>query len=181
MFTAGRRRYLALAVWALVAAIVCLPWALATWLEYGTPFLLDDSLFRIQLFVDGSPLHAGQYAALASFTRSSNMPEILRVKFKSLLLIAMTSTMIVGLPIVLGLLAPALLKEAAHGRGPAIMVATIFAVFVLATLKQVADVTQVLQLGRYYLPVFAIALPAGIAGHLWVARFARGRSGACGG
>ena len=38
------------------------------------------------------------------------------------------------------------------------------AVFVLATLKNIADVTQVAQLGRYYLPVFALLLPAGVAG-----------------
>ena len=62
-----------------------------------------------------------------------------------------------------------------HGRGPAVLVATIFGVFVVATLKQVADVTQVLQLGRYYLPVFAIALPAGGCGGIGVARFAGGR------
>ena len=36
--------------------------------------------------------------------------------------------------------------------------------FVLATLKSIADVTQVAQLGRYYLPVFALMLPAGVAG-----------------
>ena len=37
-------------------------------------------------------------------------------------------------------------------------------VFVLATLKSIADVTQVAQLGRYYMPVFALMLPAGVAG-----------------
>ena len=41
--------------------------------------------------------------------------------------------------------------------------------FVLATLKSVADVTQVAQLGRYYLPVFALMLPDGVAGMIeWV-------------
>ena len=37
-------------------------------------------------------------------------------------------------------------------------------VFVIATLKSIADVTQVAQLGRYYLPVFMLMLPAGVAG-----------------
>ena len=42
-------------------------------------------------------------------------------------------------------------------------------VFVLATLKSVADVTQVAQLGRYYLPVFALMLPGGVAGVIdWI-------------
>ncbi len=37
-------------------------------------------------------------------------------------------------------------------------------VFVLATLKSIADVTQVAQLGRYYVPVFVLALPTAVAG-----------------
>jgi len=37
-------------------------------------------------------------------------------------------------------------------------------VFVLATLKRVADVTQVAQLGRYYMPVFVLALPPAVSG-----------------
>jgi hypothetical protein len=36
--------------------------------------------------------------------------------------------------------------------------------FVLATLTRIADVTQVAQLGRYYLPLFALALPTAVAG-----------------
>ena len=44
------------------------------------------------------------------------------------------------------------------------VLATIFAVFVLATLKSTADVTQVAQLGRYYLPIFVLALPTAVAG-----------------
>ncbi len=50
------------------------------------------------------------------------------------------------------------------GRETDLLAATLLVVFVLATLKSIADVTQVAQLGRYYLPVFALILPAGIAG-----------------
>jgi hypothetical protein len=83
--------------------------------------------------------------------------------------------MIVGLPLVLCFWRQLFSKDV-QGRGTAALVATIFAVFVVATLKQVADVTQVLQLGRYYLPVFAIALPAGVAGALgWLDSLADGR------
>ena len=87
----------------------------------------------------------------------------MRVKVKSLLLIVVYSTMIVGLPIVAGLL-PALAPAQGQGRETDLLVATIGVVFVLATLKSIADVTQVAQLGRYYLPVFALMLPAGVAG-----------------
>ena len=58
------------------------------------------------------------------------------------------------------------------GRETDLLVATIFVVFVLATLKRIADVTQVAQLGRYYLPVFALMLPAGVAGLAdWIDRW----------
>src|SRR5262249_6414862 len=73
------------------------------------------------------------------------------------------STMIVGLPIVLGFGRRLFTKEG-NGRETGFLIATIFGVFVLATLKRVADVTQVAQLGRYYMPVFALALPPAISG-----------------
>ena len=69
--------------------------------------------------------------------------------------------MILGLPIVLGIGRQIVAKDTSD-RKMAYLVATIFVVFVLATLKRVADVTQVMQLGRYYLPVFAIALPSAL-------------------
>ena len=65
--------------------------------------------------------------------------------------------MIVGLPIVAGILAAAG-NGSEQGAKRRSLVATIFVVFVLATLKRVADVTQVSQLGRYYMPVFVLAL-----------------------
>ena len=92
-----------------------------------------------------------------------NLPEIVRVKIKSLILIVIYSTMIVGLPIVVGF-CRRLGRRKGQGRETDLLVATICVVFVLATLKSIADVTQVAQLGRYYLPVFALMLPAGIAG-----------------
>ena len=82
--------------------------------------------------------------------------------------------MIVGLPIVAGFFRRLLVKEG-HGRDTALLVATIFVVFVLATLKRVADVTQVAQLGRYYMPVFVLALPGAVSGILgWLDSLASG-------
>ena len=85
------------------------------------------------------------------------------MKIKSLLIIVVYSTMIVGLPIVAGFLGR-LRSRGGPGRDVDLLVATIFVVFVLATLKSIADVTQVAQLGRYYVPVFVLALPTAVAG-----------------
>jgi hypothetical protein len=175
---AGLRRYVALFAFALLAALVCVPWALATWLEYGTPFHSMTRNFEynfswsVHHYIQGN-------TRPSEFYTLENIPEILRVKAKSLLLIAVTSTMIVGLPLVLGF-ARQLFSKDVERRGPAVLAATIFVVFVLATLKQVADVTQVMQLGRYYLPVFAIALPAALAGALgWIDSLADGKRVRC--
>ena len=72
--------------------------------------------------------------------------------------------MIVGLPLVAGLLRRGSARAGRPGRDVDLLVATICAVFVLATLKSIADVTQVAQLGRYYLPVFVLMLPTAVAG-----------------
>ena len=160
----GRKRFGPLFLWAAIAGLVCLPWAWRTLQEYGSPFYSYTSFFEynfswtIHHYDKGNTLPS-QFYTLA------NLPEIARIKVKSLLLIVVYSTMIVGLPIVLGF-CRRLGRRSGPGRETDLLVATIFVVVVLATLKSVADVTQVAQLGRYYLPVFALALPAGVAGVL---------------
>jgi hypothetical protein len=99
----------------------------------------------------------------SQFYTLANLPEIARVKLKSLLMIVVYSTMIVGLPIILGF-CRRLCSRAGPRQESDLLIAGIFLAFVLATLKSIADVTQVAQLGRYYLPVFALVLPSGIAG-----------------
>jgi hypothetical protein len=160
----GWRRRAALVVWAFTAALVCLPWAIATWLEYDTPFYSNTRYFEYNFSWTVHHYMQGNTRA-SEFYTWHNMPEIVRMKVKSLLTIALTSSMILGLPIVLGFWRQ-LTKKDGIGRQTTLLVATIFVVFVLATLKRVSDITQVMQLGRYYLPVFAIALPAGVAGIL---------------
>jgi hypothetical protein len=70
--------------------------------------------------------------------------------------------MIVGLPVVVGF-AAALGDRDARGRGTGFLIAMILAAFVVATLWRIADVTQVAQLGRYFLPVFVLMLPTAVA------------------
>jgi 4-amino-4-deoxy-L-arabinose transferase-like glycosyltransferase len=158
----GRQRFGPLVVWAVVAALLCLPWAWTTVREYGTPFYSYTTYFEYNF--SWTVHHYDKGNTLPSqFYTWANLPEIVRVKVKSLFLIAVYSTMILGAPIVLGF-GRRLWSRDRPGRETDLMVAAIFVVFAVATLKSVADVTQVAQLGRYYLPVFALILPTGVAG-----------------
>ena len=158
----ARNRLGPLLLWGVTAAVLCLPWAWVTLREYGTPFYSYTSFFEynfswtIHHYEKGNTLPSQFYTA-------ANLPEIVRVKVKSLFLIVIYSTMIVGLPIVVGF-CKRLGRNHGHERQTDLLIATICVVFVGATLKSIADVTQVAQLGRYYLPVFALMLPTGVAG-----------------
>ncbi len=162
LVTRGRRQFGPLLLWAACIILVILPWGLATFWEYQRPFYSYTSYFEynfswtIHHYEKGNMLPSQFYTA-------ANLPEIVRVKVKSLLIIVVYSTMIVGLPIVAGFLGR-LRSRGGPGRDVDLLVATIFVVFVLATLKTIADVTQVAQLGRYYVPVFVLALPTAVAG-----------------
>ena len=84
-------------------ALVCLPWAWATLREYGTPFYSYTSYFEYNFSWTVHHYEKGNTLP-SQFYTLANLPEIVRVKIKSLLLIVVYSTMIVGLPIVAGLL-----------------------------------------------------------------------------
>ncbi|MGE5754801.1 MAG: hypothetical protein ACM35G_03650 [Planctomycetaceae bacterium] len=103
----------------------------------------------------------------AEFYTRAGAPEIVRVKIKSLIIIVVYSTMILGLPLVLGFFRRLRHPDASAtpaARDTDRLVAALGVVFVAATLANVADVTQVAQLGRYYLPLFALMLPPAVAG-----------------
>jgi 4-amino-4-deoxy-L-arabinose transferase-like glycosyltransferase len=158
----SRRRLVPLVVWGLTFAAVCVPWAWTTWQEYGSPFYSVTRYFEYNF--SWTVHHYDKGNTLPSqFYTMANLPEIARVKLKSLLIIPVYSTMIVGLPMVLGF-CWRLRTRGKPGRDIDLLVATIYAVFVIATLKSIADVTQVTQLARYYMPVFALMLPGGVAG-----------------
>ncbi len=91
------------------------------------------------------------------------MPAIVRVKTKSLVIVVVTSTMIVGLPLIAGFFRR-LVAKADDGRAWDRASAFVALAFVAATLANIADVTQVAQLGRYYLPVFVLMVPPCVAG-----------------
>jgi hypothetical protein len=164
IITHGRKRWASLLLAAVLAVAVCLPWALATYREYGSPFYSYTSFFEYNFTWTVHHHDKGNTLASEFYTRE-NLPEILRVKIKSLGTIALYSLMILGLPIAAGF-CRRLHRSDGPGRHTDLLVATIYVVFVAATLKQIVEFTLVTQLGRYYLPVFALMLPGGVAGIL---------------
>ncbi len=171
IFRLGRKRIGAFLLWAAVVLLVILPWAMATFQEYGTPFYSYTGYFEYNFSWTVHHFDKGNTRAEQFYTLA-NAPEIVRVKFKSLLIIVVYSTMIMGLPLVAGFAARLVHGQADQpGRDADLLAATILAVFVLATIKSIPDVTQVAQLGRYYLPVYLLAIPTAVAGvFAWIDR-----------
>ena len=168
LITHRKGRVLPLLLWAITISCVVAPWAYATWVEYGSPFYSYTGYFEynfswtVHHYEKGNTLPSQFYTA-------ANLPEIVRIKIKSLLIILVTSTMILGLPLAAGFIRR-LLKPQGPARDVDRLVAVIAAVFVAATIKNIADVTQVAQLGRYYLPLFVLMVPSAVAGlHDWLA------------
>lgn len=166
-----RRRPLLILVWAGLVVLVIAPWGMATLREYGRPFYSYTNLFEYNFSWTVHHYEKGNTRPEQFYT-AANAPEIVRVKVKSLIIIAVYSTMIVGLPLAAGYLYRLKTGAAeAPGRDVDWLSAGIFAVFVAATIKSIADVTQVAQLGRYYLPVYLVMIPTAAAGVLaWLDR-----------
>ena len=167
----------AMLVWSLVVLATVSPWAWATYVAYGEPFYTYTRFFQytfswaVHHYQMGTPTAADFYTA-------ANAPEILRVKFKSLLIVALYSTMILSLPIACAAAIRwrgARRREPSRGRDLDRLSLVVLLVFVAATLANTSDVTQVAQLGRYYLPVFVLIVPAAAAAiSEWSRRFPAG-------
>ena len=157
---AHRRRIGPMLAWGSVVVAVIAPWALATYRVYGKPFYSYTDFFQYTFSWTVHHYQAGIPRA-ADFFAAGNLPEIARVKVKALLIIVGYSTMILSLPLVLAFAG----RLVSKGRSDVDrLVAWIGLVFVGSTLARVADVTQVAQLGRYYLPLFCLMLPTAAAG-----------------
>ena len=150
-------------VWAVTIAATISPWAWITYQAYGEPFFTYTNFFRytfswaVHHYQTGAPTAAG-------FFTLANAAEIARVKLKSLLIIAVYSSMILSVPIVAAVVWRWRHDErAGSARDMNRLSLLLSVVFVLATLINVADVTQVSQLGRYYLPVYCLLLPVAAA------------------
>jgi hypothetical protein len=154
----GRRRIAPLLLWGVVLLGVIAPWAWATTRAYGQPFHSYTDYFQYNFSWTVHHYQRGNTRADEFYT-AANAPEIVRVKIKEAVIIVVTSTMILSLPLTL-----AWLRRARTGGDTDRLVATLGVTIVVATLGRVADVTQVQQLGRYYLPLFMLALPSVVAG-----------------
>jgi 4-amino-4-deoxy-L-arabinose transferase-like glycosyltransferase len=162
----GRRVLGPLLLWGVIVVAMIAPWAWATFQEYGRPFYSYTDYFEYNFSWTVHHFAQGNTRA-AEFYTKANAPEIIRVKIKSLLIIAAYVTMIFSLPLLAAFLrrlrrpSPV---DPPGARDTDRLVAAIAMVFALATLARIADITQVTQLGRYYLPVFVLALPTAAAG-----------------
>ena len=161
-----RRAWAPLIAWGVVVSAVIAPWAWATYQAYGEPFYTYTKHFALTFSWTVHHYAKGVPRAAEFYTRA-NAPEIARVKVKSLVIVAMYSTMILGLPTILAfgrrLIRPD--PEASPGARDFDRLASWLALgFVAATLANIADVTQVAQLGRYYMPLFVLMLPTAVAG-----------------
>lgn len=169
----GRRWRGAVLAWAGSLGFAIAPWAWATYQAYGEPFYTYTKYFAYNFSWTVHHYEKGNTRADQFFTRG-NWPEILRVKIRALGIIGMVSTMILGLPLAAGLAGRFAWRQregverdvAGAGRDYDRLVFLVMLAFVAGTLAQVADVTQVEQLGRYYMPVFVLALPTAVAGLL---------------
>lgn len=161
----GRRRLGPLLAWGLVAAAVIAPWAYVTWREYGEPFYTYTKYFQYNFSWTVHHYQKGSTTAGAFYT-AENLPDIVRVKVKSLGIVVSYSLMILSFPLALGfvhrLVWPGPARPGARDWDR--IAAAAFVVFAMATLANIADVTQVQQLGRYYLPVYVLMLPTAAAG-----------------
>ncbi len=146
--------------WGIVTIAVITPWAIATQRVYGEPFYTYTKYFQytfswtVHHYQEGIP-------RASDFYNATNAASIARVKMKSLLIVIGYSTMIMSLPLVLAFFRR--LREKPRNDTDK-LVALLLAVFVAATLANIADVTQVAQLGRYYLPIFVVMLPTAACG-----------------
>jgi 4-amino-4-deoxy-L-arabinose transferase-like glycosyltransferase len=162
----GRRAWAPLILWGVVVVGVIAPWASATWSVYGSPFYTYTSFFEYTFSWTVHHYARGVPKASEFYTKA-NALEIVRVKVKSLAIIAMVSTMILGLPTILAFWQR--LRQTAsdvplRSRDFDRLAFWLALGFVLATLAKIADITQVIQLGRYYLPLFLFMLPTAVAG-----------------
>jgi hypothetical protein len=155
---AHRRRVGPVLLWGSIVGITIAPWAWATYREYGQPFHSYTNYFQYNFSWTVHHYEKGNTKP-AEFYNARNAPEIVRVKVKSAAIIVVTATMIFSLPLMI-----AAFRRLERGADVDRLVAVLASVFVVATLVNVADVTQVAQLGRYYLPLFVIALPTATAG-----------------
>ncbi len=164
LLLAGGKRALALVpVWAAAVLVTIAPWAWLTYQAYGKPFYSYTEHFAhtfswtVHHYAPGLPDAKRFYSA-------ENLPEVIRVKIKSLAILCGYSTMILSLPVTFAFWARVIRPGDKSLRSIDMLAAGLFLAFAAATIARIADVTQVAQLGRYYMPVYLLMLPVAVRG-----------------
>lgn len=175
LLTHGRRSLGMLAIWGVSLVAVITPWAWATYQAYGEPFYTYTKFFPYNFSWTVHHYEHGNTRPDQFYTRA-NLPGIVRIKLRAILIITFYSVMIISAPVAMGFLRQ-LRSPSESKSGVARLAATIACLFTFGTLMQVADVTQVEQLGRYFLPVYIVALvPAAAAIVGWIERSDRSQT-----
>ena len=162
IWNGGKRGFQLLPIWAMTVLMVIAPWAWLTYKEYGKPFYSYTEHFAHTFSWTVHHYAAGVPDPKAFY--QNNMPELIRVKIKSLLILFGYSTMILSMPVAYGFYSRMRRPMERSGRPSDQLALLLFLGFAGATILRIADVTQVAQLGRYYMPIYLIMLPTAVRG-----------------
>ncbi len=175
-----RTHLLPLLLAGMVALVVVAPWAWWTYQVYGSAFYSYTRFFAYNFSWTVHHYDRGNTRPEQFFT-TANLPEILRIKVRALGVILLYSTMILSVPVAAGFWGGLKRTESGErviGNRLARMIGFTLLCFVLATLVRIADVSQVEQLGRYYLPLYVLMIPCAVTGFGdWLDRFNGGAAG----
>jgi len=163
LFNGGRKQFAFLPIWAACVLLVIAPWAWLTYKTYGKPFYSYTEHFA-HTFSWTVHHYAAGLPDVRKFYSAENMPELIRVKIKAVLIMFGYSTMILSPPVVLGFYFRLRKPQQKQARATDILTLMLFIGFAAGTVARIADVTQVAQLGRYYMPIYLLMLPTAVRG-----------------
>lgn len=159
----GKKQFALMPVWAGCVVVVIAPWAWLTFKAYGKPFYSYTEHFS-HTFSWTVHHYAAGLPDVKKFYSAENLPELVRVKIKSILILLGYSTMILSPPVTLGFYFRLRRPLEKAGRNADMLAILLFLAFAAATVARIADVTQVAQLGRYYMPIYLLMLPTAVRG-----------------
>lgn len=159
----GKKQLVLMPVWAGCVLIVIAPWAWLTFKAYGKPFYSYTEHFA-HTFSWTVHHYAAGLPDVKKFYATENLPELVRVKIKSIFILFGYSIMILSPPVVLGFYFRVRKPLEKAGRNMDTLALLLFTAFAAATVARIADVTQVAQLGRYYMPIYLLMLPTAVRG-----------------
>lgn len=162
-FAGGRKSLPFVPIWSAAVLLTIAPWAWLTYRTYGKPFYSYTEHFA-HTFSWTVHHYAAGLPDVKRFYSPENLPEVLRVKIKSLAILFGYSAMILSPPVFFAFCSRTFRPGCNKCRHYDRLAAGLFLAFAAATIARIADVTQVAQLGRYYMPVYLAMLPVAVRG-----------------